>query len=463
MPGHQGAQSKRDDRRGGFQSRPHTDSRRVAIWIVCFGWLVAPTAFCAAQTQIEPTPRELLVDVSDDDLAILASDSQLELSQPTVLRVLRRLAQIDYAILARLAEPSFTPEDPATLPGRLFSLEGQVSEIRGVDVPPIADRPESGFKAFLLQLKGTDGTSCWVAACEIPNAWSEGTDLNLHAACDGYFLKWVDHDGTKTPLFATRRMAWRPASSAEGVSEDLVRLGRAGIDVGLLDWVRARVGQKLERGETMALLQLIAKSKQVFVDRTELPELDLVELLQNSRGKEGTSARMVGTVDRITPIDVSDNPYARWLGIERYYQLDMFVSIGNRRINITDKSQGDPLTFEFDYPATVIVAELPAELQHGQAAGTLVEMPVVFYRLWSFPTIMSQRVDPDRQQVAPLFVGGAPKVISASPRAFSTSVAVLVGALVVGIGLFCLWLWATGRRDRPRRALPPNLSEVRLP
>ncbi len=403
----------------------------------------------------EPTARELLIDVSATDFDSFASDGRLDLHHPAVLRVMRRLTRIDYELLERLAEPSWEAAEGQLLTGRLFSLTGDVHELRVVDVPPAADRPESGLSVYLVQVVQPSGAKAWVASCEIPSAWrGSSPESNPSCSCAAYFLKWINEAGEKIPLLATRRLAWHPQTVADGVSVGLARLGQAGVDVGLLDWVRPRAGQKLDRGEVMCLVQMIAKAQRALADAHGLPTLDVVKLLQEPRGQEGASAKLVGTVERITPIDMSGNSYARWLGLKRYFQLDMFVSIGDRRINVPDKSKSNALTFEYDYPATLVVAELPPELQRGDPAGTLVEVPVVFFRLWSFPSIMTRRVDSDRRQVAPLFVGAGIRIITPDSASFSNSVTWMVVGGVALFALLALWLWSTGRRDRQRRVRP---------
>jgi hypothetical protein len=170
--------------------------------------------------------------------------------------------------------------------------------------------------------------------------------------------------------------------------------------------------------------------------------------------------RLRGTVERITSIDVSDNPYARSLGLAKYYQLDVFISLGDRRIELVDQSASPPMKFDYDYPATIVVAELPPSLQSSNVAGTIVEMPVVFFRMWSYPSIMSQRANPDRQQIVPLFVGTSVVVPAIDTRPFSTSVGIVVVAGVLGVALLLLWVWISERREGKRRtrALPDSID-----
>jgi hypothetical protein len=110
------------------------------------------------------------------------------------------------------------------------------------------------------------------------------------------------------------------------------------------------------------------------------------------------------------------------------------------------------MKFDYDYPATVVVAELPSALQQADYEGMLVEMPAVFYRMWSFPSIMSQRADPNRQQVVPLFVGAKIVVPATDARPFSSSVAILVGAAVLLVAAILCWVVFSQRREQKTRA-----------
>ncbi len=430
-------------------------------WLaLCFS-LSFVSALQGAQVEIEPNARELLVDVTAADLEQLSADRVLETRHPTLVRVMRRLAQIDHGLLSRLSEKVAVPNESESPAERLMALTGNAKALRTVEIPADETRSTSGLKFYLVQLAHESGGTCWIASCEIPKAWNDTVPQdNPRCSCDAYFLKWINEYGKSIPLLATRRMAWHPERVTENVSAGRARLGQAGVDVGLLDWVEQHAGQKLERDEMMCLWQMIGKADRALSDPTNMPMLDIVKLLQDAPGQEGACFRLVGTVHRVTPVDVRNSPYAQSLGIERYYQLDMFVSLGDRRINLVNKDKSNPMNFEHDFPATVVVASLPPGLKPGDEGGTQVSLPVIFFRLWSYPSIMSRRVDSNGRQVAPLFVGGQVQLIAADSRQFSNTIGALVLVGSVIFSLFAGWLWWVARKDqrRRRRKLPDTIE-----
>ena len=412
-----------------------------------------------AQVQKGPTARDLLVDVTNADLEKLGADRVLDTNHPAVVRVMRRLAQVDHGLLARLAEKVALPNESESPSGRLFAVSGIAKVLRTIEIPLDPSRPNSNLTFYLVQVAHESGGTSWIASCEIPEAWHAALPRdNPRCSCDAYFLKWVNENGTSVSLLATRRMAWHPDRATGSVSAGWARLGQARVDVGLLDWVASRAGQNLERDEMMCLWQMISKADRVLNDAEKLPPLDIVKLLQDAPGQEGACFRLVGTVHRVTPVDVRNSPYAQSLGIERYYQLDMFVSLGNRRINLVNKNKSNPMNFDHDFPATVVVASLPPGLNLGVDSGTQVSLPVIFFRLWSYASELSRRADPNGRQVAPLFVGGQVQLIGTDSRQFSNSIGaiVLVGLMIFSV--FAGWLWWMSHKERRRRKLPDMIE-----
>jgi hypothetical protein len=204
---------------------------------------------------------------------------------------------------------------------------------------------------------------------------------------------------------------------------------------------------------------MIAMSDAAFAQNTQWPNFDVVHLLQQPSGQAGGAFSLLGTVHRVTPVELAENAYARWLGLDRYYQLDMFVSLGDRRLNLVDKNKSGEFSYEQDFPVTVVVAHLPAGLSVGEHGGTLVRLPVFLFRLWSYPSLMTRRVNPNARQVAPLLVGGPIELIIADSRPFATTVTAFVIACTALLALFGFWIWRKSRRERLRRpSLPPKID-----
>jgi hypothetical protein len=69
-------------------------------------------------------------------------------------------------------------------------------------------------------------------------------------------------------------------------------------------------------------------------------------------------------VRRIQRVEVRNPEHQRWLGTSSYYQLDGLASIGNNRIAVRYGKGIDPITFEKEFPMTLVAANVPAWVFH---------------------------------------------------------------------------------------------------
>jgi hypothetical protein len=423
-------------------------------------WLCGFTVTAAACQVQPPSPaRDLLIDVNEADWEELAADPSLNPRQPALVKILRRLAQLDYGLLERRAERlDELPTEPAAA-GRLLAVAGEVREVRVMDrvddekiKGEVADQArESGVAGYFLRVATSTG-DCWLACREIPTAWG-GTapHENTRISCPAYFLKRVTEGGQSLPLFAGRRLAWHPQTAGEGISFGRTVLGRAGVDVGQLEWVEGRGGEPLNHEETLCLLTILSRAGAALSPGLELSSWDLPRLLQAPRGRAGDIGRLEGVVQRITRVDLDDHPHARWLGLDEYYQLDLTVDLGNLRINILDPSKSAPLAFEGDFPVTLLVRRLPAGWGADDKPGLPVTVPAFYFRMWSFSSALSRRADAAARQPAPLFIGGVVQPLDVAARPFERGMTWIVAGAMAGLAAFAAGLWWLDRRGRRRR------------
>jgi hypothetical protein len=236
----------------------------------------------------------------------------------------------------------------------------------------------------------------------------------------------------------------------------------------LLELAPARNGQSLNHDDSLAILQMIAASAAASTDvPSSTPWLDVVELLREPKGHSGDVFRVRGVVDRVTRIELADNPLARRLGLPHYYQLDIHVSIGDRRLNVASGKAAESLSFEDDYPVTLIAGSLPETLKPGGRQNVQIETSAFVYRMWSFASIKSRRIDPGLKQVVPLLVSGPIQVLAPSSRAFSLITAIVATAGLVGLIVFAWWFGGS-RRSSQRgggggKPLPEAIDISQLP
>jgi hypothetical protein len=259
----------------------------IAAWLLTVH--VSFPSWTAAQPSGQINPRELLVDVSDSDLSEFAADAAWDPQNPTLLRVLRRLRQIDYEPLMLLSEGALDPDSGQ--PGTLFDVRGELTKLIPVSV--VGERSEEEWTYYIADIRLDSGRLCRVATIEIPDLWKTvELPSDTQTGCQGYMLKSIDESGTMTALLAARRLAWYPQSPMQGISDQFARLGRAGIDVGMFDYVRSREGQPLDRREMISLLPIVARAGDLLRETPEPRQVDTIELLRDFRGDEGDSFRL---------------------------------------------------------------------------------------------------------------------------------------------------------------------------
>jgi hypothetical protein len=401
----------------------------------------------------------LLIDVTDDDWMQWQEPRPFDPRQESLLRIVRRLAQIDLAILARPLPPLPAVDRAAPpTPGALWHITGSATAWRAFEISGGGETDVQ--KSFYLVSIDVEGMgSGWVVANEIPAAWrSESFRFPAATAANMFFLGWLSEGEKVGPLFAARRLAWFPGPNAVELGPAGKALGSAGFDAGLLDLVESRPTEEISRDEALCLLQLIKAAPDALESASPLPPLDVVPLLENKSTRAGEAYTVRGSVRRVTPIDVEDNAMAQSIGLPRYYQLDVFVPLGQRRINLATPNNADPLTFEHEFPVSVVVARLPEGMAEDRQPDQQVRIPAFFFRLWTYPSALSRRSDPAARQVVPLLVGGEIELVDQGGQVFDHTVTWFVLLSVVLGGLFFCGLWWTSRRERrARRSMPDRI------
>ncbi len=416
--------------------------------------------------------RDLLPDVSARDLSTLGEAESFNPEDAIVDRVLRRCDRIALSIFVELGTtPLPTNQMTAAKPGSLYQIAGSVVTTKTIEPrlnsPPSPDEPSSDSHPYYLTEIATEQSPILVVTCEIPNGLLSTDDVNRRCRARGFFLAMVHWNDHSVPLMATRRMEWLPVSATSEVKPGLARLGAAGFDVGLLELAPKHNGQSLDHEDTLAVLQLLhivdqATSK---LPDTE-PTVDIVDLLQNPTRRSGQLYQVDGVVDRVTKIELGDNNLARHLDLDHYYQLDMHVPIGNRRLNVASGRSDENLSFDNEYPLTLLAKSLPGGLNVGRRQNVQIHTSAFLYRMWSFASVKSRRIDPKLKQVVPLMVGGPIQLITLSNRTFSMWTAAIAVGGVAGLVLFAMLFGRSPTRRRGKadaNRLPDQLDLSGLP
>jgi hypothetical protein len=155
-----------------------------------------------------------------------------------------------------------------------------------------------------------------------------------------------------------------------------------------------------------------------------------------------------GTARRVTRIVLDEAAARRW-GFDHYYQIDLFVPLGNETIRVgEDDADGEAPLFTNDFPVTVCVSSLPENLTVREDLREDIRVAAVFCKLWAYHSQFMSSYDPQQLQIAPLLIGYQPHVVS-PPAGRHAVFGILAGAGFIAL-LAGLWwgLWAWTRSDR---------------
>jgi hypothetical protein len=363
----------------------------------------------------------------------------------------------------------------------VFLVKGRATQVQRLDLPPeIAARLEySGYYRVRLQL--ADAPYPVLICCrDVPKAWASAGKLDEPARCYGLFLKTGgDENGHRELIFAAERVAWLPERTEPslGVTPDLAYLASLGMDAGLFDAVRATNRKAITSGDRECFYQLLAaigraEPADVFGRAEASP--DLTPLLTQPETQHGRLVSLLGTAKRVQRIAIDEPDVRQRFGIDHYYQIDVFVSLGNTEIRFEQKgSQKEAPVFRNDYPVTCCVLKLPAGLPARDDIGVPVRFAGVYFKLWAYKSEYVTAFNDRQRQVSPLFIATTPRVVK-----FDNSDSQLLGwvggiVFVVLILVAGFYTWFPRRGDkraeeqltRPRLELgsASSLNDLDLP
>ncbi|MFM7932443.1 MAG: hypothetical protein ACKO9Q_32395, partial [Pirellula sp.] len=91
------------------------------------------------------------------------------------------------------------------------------------------------------------------------------------------------------------------------------------------------------------------------------------EAMKTAKRDDGSLKRTVGErvrarvqVRRIQRVDVRNPQHQAWLGSNHYYQLDGVADIGPSRIEVKYGKDFEPISYEREFPITLVAAGLPS-------------------------------------------------------------------------------------------------------
>jgi hypothetical protein len=255
---------------------------------------------------------------------------------------------------------------------------------------------------------------------------------------------WVD----KWLLAAVAALSLSPWAAGQQ-RQSRSHLEEAGFDMRLLDNVRKTNRMGLVAADREAFYQLLFALDRLPADASLQPEgasaPDIVSLLETPEAYQGQCLPLEGVARRVVKVSVSDADIQQRLGIDHYFEIDLLVPLGDKRLKFGDGNAPGPV-YESRFPATLVVRRLPAGLLPGENVRQQIQAEAVFFKVWSYP---SEYTRPFAQlQAAPLFIAAEAQLVP--EPANNTGVL----NLVFGLALASLALaaavafWRIRRSDR---------------
>lgn len=426
-----------------------------------------------------PTPRlssarEMLDLFSIDASQIRQLEDGVPLSggeEETLFKILYRLPSFGLDKVQAWCRSDVDGAELAAHPadGRLevFPIKGRVTQVQRLDVPPETAARLEFSSYFQVRLQLADSPHPALICCrDVPQAWQSAGPLDEPASCYGLFLKTGgDESGHTELVFAAQRVAWLPqqADPRLGVTPDVAYLASLGMDAGLFDVVRNSNRRAITAEDSEAFYQLLAamgnaEPASVFGRAEASP--DLTPMLTQPETQHGRIVSLLGTARRVQRIAVDEPDVRQRLGIDHYYQIDIFVPLGDTEIRFEQKDGKEAAVFRHNYPVTCCVLQLPAGLPARDDIAVPVRFAGAYFKLWAYKSEYVTALDDRQRQVSPLFIATTPRVVQ-----FDNSASELLGwiggiAFVVLILLagFYTWYPRPGDKRIEQEVLRPKLE-----
>jgi hypothetical protein len=255
-------------------------------------------------------------------------------------------------------------------------------------------------------------------------------------------------------VFAAERIAWLPdrPDPDVGITADQVLLADQGVDAGLYDAIRSNNGKALLSADRECFFQMLAAVARLEPDPLfgqTTRRFDLPTLLSQPETRQFQLRTFRGVVRRVQKILVEEEDLRLRFGIDHYYQLDVFVDLGDQELRIVQgRDASKAALFRNRYLVPCCVLRLPPGLPEREDLSQQVDIAGFFFKLWAFKSDYVQAIDTSQRQLGPLFIATTPRLVEPPPIydpfwGWVTGVTILC----VLVGVFFA-VWRTSRKDR---------------
>lgn len=359
-------------------------------------------------------------------------------------------------------------DDPQKHRFWVFRRRAVVTRIAHQNLPETLATQE--FKDFWLLIAEDGDQTYAIISRTIPSAWRKLSSLAEPIAFTGFFFgvktisPFVDK-GTRVPLFVCDRVGWYPDREQEdvGLGESQIYLASQGVDLGYLDTVRTNQKRRMLPEESAYFYQMIAASIEAQKDAPDWNQkpAQFLDLIQEPNRHLGGVVEIAGNVRRIVEVPVTSESLRKELGIDHFYELDMYVPLADvASIRATD-IEGNEIVYKDRFPVTVHVPFLPepkSEYRHNR-----VKIKGFFYRLWNYQSEFAKRTQ-QRGQMSPLIIGFEPQIQRSSTATLDMILTVAAIVFVAGVLALIVYLRWGDRNSQSRLRKTHELpDQVEIP
>lgn len=379
----------------------------------------------------------------------------------TLTKLLFRMPRFDPPQWYRWAKTELNVDEvlkaPQEFRGQGMIVRGRARQVEALELLPELV-PLYEFRKYYRVTVALEGSPHPVVIMTraIPQLWKDTAELDEPVIVRGLFLKAGEPDGDKTPLyFVAPRLGWLPdkVNPELGVHETFVWLAQRGMDIALWDDVRANNGAAIGGTEAECFYHLLATLKAASPEdlaKVKAAPFDLPLMLTDPDPLLGRPYHCTGIARRVQKVTVSE-AFRERLGIDHYYEIDMFLPLDNQAIRLAPaKGQEDVPTFTDGFPVTFNVTHLPEGVAEGDNVYYSLRLDGIFFKLWAYQSEYIKQFNKNLRQPSPLLMGTQVKLMPKDQAAAGEGwgSATLMMAVVGGVLVIWFAAWRTMRGDK---------------
>ena len=428
------------------------------------------------------TPPQISVDQDEDprkisglnyqDIGAMEELDTFDPSNEQFKKLLYRTGTVDPLVLRQFASLTKKITFPAVIDAPEehyfypFELETTVLSVHRFDF----DREDardflSGF--YIALCKSKDGNRFYLLTRSTVSTWplNETLPNPQPIRFKGFFFaklkpgRGFQPNGNETgalPIFVAKRFEWHPyqANEALGVDDSMVALSNAGVDISLLDFVKARNGKSIGARESTCYWQMLAACKALEPNPAD-KRIDFASMLTKPLENVGKRATITGRVRQCVPVKVTAPEAVELLGTDTWYQLSVFPDLDGRPIRVPTRD-GDPEVYRNAFPVTVCILDLPESYDQDSIIGNTFVCDGFFYRIWAYPSERTDKSKLDNQQSPLIMASVMTKVESTGGQLQMLLVAILfsIAIAIAAIG----WFVFRTKKSAPLTELPEKIE-----